>query len=174
MQSFVSSVREKEKKRVNRKGSDVSRKMFWITTAACFLIDQASKLAVLRIVGENSTRKFFSYFSLTCIKNKGICFGMFNSGSTAKYIIVLSIIVAAAIAVYVQKETLSRPLLLTLGLIQGGIVGNLADRVRFGAVVDFIDFRIWPVFNFADTFIVSGVILTILIGFQGKKCVLYS
>ena len=55
----------------------------------------------------------------------------------------------------------SKFLLFSLGLVEGGIIGNLIDRVRFGYVIDFLNFKVWPVFNFGDIFIVVGTFLTI-------------
>ena len=62
---------------------------------------------------------------------------------------------------YFQKE--HKELSWPLALIAGGILGNLLDRIIYGAVFDFINFHFWPVFNLADTFIVCGVILAIFI-----------
>ena len=55
-----------------------------------------------------------------------------------------------------------------IGFILGGAIGNLTDRIRFGYVVDFLDFRIWPVFNLADSFITIGVCLFLWLAFRGR------
>lgn len=95
-------------------------------------------------------------FDLTFITNTGAAFGLFQDRSFLFAII--AIVISVGIIIYVrqlpQEEWLLR---LCLAMQLGGAMGNLLDRVRLGYVVDFADFHQWPVFNFADTFIVVGV-----------------
>jgi signal peptidase II len=97
-------------------------------------------------------------FNITFVKNTGAAFGIFPNGSTLFALI--AVVVAVAIAVYFRHIPNHEWVIkISLSMQLGGAIGNLIDRVRLGYVVDFFDFRMWPVFNFADTFIVVGVML---------------
>lgn len=97
-------------------------------------------------------------FNITFVKNTGAAFGLFPNGSTLFAII--AVIVSVAIAIYFRHVPNHEWLIkVSLAMQLGGALGNLLDRVRLGYVVDFVDFHRWPVFNFADTFIVVGVLL---------------
>ena len=92
-------------------------------------------------------------------------------------IIVVAIVSVAAILIYVSRPSLKRaPVTIALGLVLGGTIGNLIDRLAFGAVADFISIGIgyhrWPMFNVADTAIVAGVIVLlffVLFGFRKRE-----
>jgi signal peptidase II len=95
-------------------------------------------------------------FNLTFITNTGAAFGLFQDRSLLFAIV--AIVISIGIIFYVRQLPQDEWLLrLSLGMQLGGAFGNLLDRVRLGYVVDFADFHQWPVFNFADTFIVVGV-----------------
>jgi len=97
-------------------------------------------------------------FNLTFVKNTGAAFGLFPNGSTL--FVIIAVVVTAGIALYFRHIPRGEWLLkISLAMQFGGAMGNLLDRVRLGYVVDFVDFHMWPVFNFADTFIVVGVLL---------------
>ena len=93
------------------------------------------------------------------VRNSGAAFGMFPQGGTL--FLAIAVVVVCAIAWYYLQRAHTSPLWvrLSLGLMLGGALGNLVDRVRFGYVVDFIDLGWWPVFNVADSSIVVGVTL---------------
>jgi signal peptidase II len=97
-------------------------------------------------------------FSIHHVRNTGIAFGLF-SDRTSGVILVTSIAVAAML-VFFARSARRHPLLpVALGLVLGGSVSNLVDRLRQGYVTDFLDLDYWPAFNLADTFIVAGVAL---------------
>jgi signal peptidase II len=97
-------------------------------------------------------------FSMTMVTNTGAAFGLFP-GLGAVFMVV-AIVVVVVIAIYYWHMPEGQFLIkLSLGLQLGGALGNLLDRLRFGYVIDFIDFKIWPVFNLADASIVLGVAL---------------
>jgi signal peptidase II len=97
-------------------------------------------------------------FSIHHVQNTGIAFGLFADSTTA--VIVLTAAAVTAMLVFFARQAQRHPLLpVALGLVIGGSVSNLVDRVRLGHVTDFLDFRYWPAFNLADTFIVVGVAL---------------
>ena len=100
-------------------------------------------------------------FSIHHVQNSGIAFGLFASATAA--VIVLTLIAVGWMVVYFARSGARHPLLpVAVGLLIGGSVSNLADRVRLGHVTDFLDLRYWPAFNLADSFIVIGV--AILLG----------
>lgn len=109
-------------------------------------------------------------FSLTYIRNSGIAFGLFNEGSSTLKIALLSIATLLALAFLIwllsgldKKDFLGG---LSIGMIAGGAVGNLIDRIRLGEVIDFLDFYWgsyhWPAFNVADSSITVGVALLVV------------
>jgi len=100
---------------------------------------------------------------LTYVQNTGTAFGLFRE-HTFVFVIISSVVIAILL-----WFALARPHLLgislsgdgatAVGLIIGGAIGNLADRLVFGYVIDFVDFQVWPVFNAADAGIVLGTIV---------------
>ena len=142
------------------------------TAAAVAILDQLSKAAVLahfagRILGDGEP--VTSFFSLALTYNRGISFGLFNGGAGVNALF-FSLAAAAIIAVLVYwlSRVTSPFLAVAIGLIIGGAVGNVIDRIRLGAVVDFLDFHIgslhWPAFNLADSAICIGVAAMLLDG----------
>lgn len=99
-------------------------------------------------------------FHITYILNPGAAFGILEH-QTVFFIGVALVLFAALAYFYPRLPAGNRVLRAGIGLQAGGAVGNLIDRVRTGYVVDFFDFRIWPVFNIADIAIVTGVGLII-------------
>jgi signal peptidase II len=95
------------------------------------------------------------------VQNSGIAFGLF-SRATAVVIVLTTIAVAWMLLFFLRSGARHPVLPVALGLVIGGSVSNLLDRVRLGYVTDFIDLRYWPAFNLADSFIVVGV--AILLG----------
>ncbi len=98
-------------------------------------------------------------FHFSLVHNSGIAFGLFKNQTI--FFIILSIIVIIYILsdsiFHLKQYTLKKHI--ALGLILGGALGNLLDRIRLGCVVDFLDFRVWPVFNIADSSITIGMVL---------------
>lgn len=147
-------------------------KIGWAAYAlAAFVIvaDQISKYWILYVYDLPSrfTTPIAGPFSLTMVWNKGVSFGLFRAEvDLARWVLtIFSVGVAIALAIWVRK--VQRPLLgVGLGLVIGGAIGNAIDRVRFGAVVDFLDFQrlgFFPwVFNVADSAITVGVVFLLL------------
>ena len=94
-------------------------------------------------------------FHLTFVKNTGAAFGIFKGGNI--FFIVISILIILFLLFYFyryfKKNIYTK---ISFGLIIGGAIGNLIDRIKLNYVVDYLDFRIWPVFNLADSAIVVG------------------
>jgi signal peptidase II len=138
---------------------------------ATLVIDQATKAAVqaLMYLGE-SIPVLPPVFYLTYIMNPGAAFGLLAYQKTL--FVTVTVLLVAGVLLGYRKLPSGRPLLrYGLGLVLGGALGNLVDRLRFGRVVDFLDFRVWPVFNLADTAIVIGACLLVweLLGDYNKK-----
>ncbi len=96
---------------------------------------------------------------LTLVHNTGTAFGLFQDKNF--FFVILSVVVIAGLAVLSLKEGKKSDSVFSwvpLVLLLGGAVGNLIDRLRFGYVIDFIDFRFWPVFNIADSCITVGIV----------------
>lgn len=140
--------------------------LIWLTIAGIWIIDRILKVMIQGnfTLGE-SVVIIPDFFHLTYVLNPGAAFGLLPGRS---WIFILTAVVVFVGIIYAQfkiprKEWLMR---LTLGLIGGGALGNLYDRLVIGKVVDFLDFQIWPfVFNFADCAIVVGAGLMILMMF---------
>jgi len=130
--------------------------------ALVLALDQLSKAWVLRHIPLNEAwapiPSLARYFTFTHVTNTGAAFGIFPNGGAI--FLAIAVVVVVAIVVYTRYLSTERwPVLLSLGLQLGGALGNLIDRLRFGHVVDFLDFKFWPTFNVADSAIVVGVAL---------------
>jgi signal peptidase II len=138
-----------------------------LTAAAIALVlDQVSKFALydLLVAKEQRAIEVLPFFNLVTVWNYGISFGMFNSGSASGSIIFVGLALAIVVALLVWLRNVTTPLIAAaLGLVIGGAIGNVIDRLRFGAVFDFLDFHAagwhWPAFNIADSAICIGVFL---------------
>lgn len=122
--------------------------------ALLLIFDQLTKYFARKLTFSIPLIKNFLH--LTYVKNTGIGFGLFQN--TNPYMIWISIIALGFILFYydnIPKKLFPKLMILFL---TAGIIGNLIDRIIFGHVIDFIDFRIWPVFNIADSLITTGII----------------
>lgn len=141
---------------------------FYILGIILIALDQITKLLIIDKLSPGQTVPIISgIFHFTYIRNPGIAFGLFPKMNTI--IIILSIITVFLLFT-VYRKTNSDNLLIRASLIfiASGAIGNLIDRIRYSVVIDFIDFRIWPVFNLADAFIVAGVAVIISCQLAGK------
>lgn len=133
--------------------------MTWIIIISAIVADRVSKVICrqyLRPLGSIPVIK--GVFHLTYVENTGAAFGMLQGNTW--FLILTSVLVSAVVAYLIWKvKPENRYVKLSLALILGGALGNLVDRVLLGYVVDFLDFRIWPVFNIADSCVVVGAIL---------------
>lgn len=142
--------------------------MIFFIAILVVVFDQVSKLLLSRNLPLNSSIPVIKdFFHLTLVHNTGIAFGALKDNSR---IILLVTVVGVGLIIYSMKKDLFTPKLtlnsktllirkLSIGFILGGAVGNMIDRLRFGYVVDFLDFRIWPVFNLADSCITIGAVI---------------
>jgi len=129
-----------------------------VVAGTAVIADQLTKSVVSRRLPIGDAVASLGPFSIHHVQNTGIAFGLFADSTTA--VIVLTAAAVTAMLVFFARQAQRHPLLpVALGLVIGGSVSNLIDRVRLGHVTDFLDFLYWPAFNLADTFIVIGVAL---------------
>jgi signal peptidase II len=124
--------------------------------AAVAAVDQTTKQIVVASIDRDEHRNIFLGLDLTYVRNKGVAFGALGGGGTL--VTVLTIAAVALLAVYFAFNAEKRYLWLPFGMVAGGALSNLADRLRDGAVVDFLDPILWPAFNLADVAIVFGIL----------------
>ena len=124
--------------------------------AAAVFGDQLTKHVVTSELGMGESASVVGPFEIHRVQNSGIAFGLFSSATAV--VIVLTAIAVGWMIVFFARSGSRHPVIpAALGLLIGGSVSNLADRVRLGHVTDFLDVGWWPAFNLADTFIVLGV-----------------
>ena len=138
----------------------MGRKYLTVLSTALIIvfIDQIAKFLIKTNFQLNQTLPIINnIFHLTYIHNFGAGFGILQQ---QRWILAfISIIVIGFIFYYLDRiREKERLLQLLAGFVLGGTIGNLTDRIINGYVIDFLDFRIWPVFNFADSFVTIGVI----------------
>jgi len=127
-----------------------------VVAGAAVVADQLTKQLVGRTLGLGESVDIVGPFSIHHVQNSGIAFGLF--GSRTSIVIVVTAIAVGAMLVFFARSGRRHPVLpVALGLVLGGSIANLVDRVRLGHVTDFLDLVAWPAFNLADTFIVVGV-----------------
>ena len=127
-----------------------------VIAVAAAVADQVTKMIVSNRLALDDSVHIAGPFSIHHVQNSGIAFGLFASATPV--VIVLTAIAVAWMLWFFARSGARHPILpVALGLVVGGSASNLVDRVRSGHVTDFLDFRYWPAFNLADTFIVVGV-----------------
>lgn len=149
---------------------------------AVIILDQLTKVLVLNSIGIEPVaaipdgtaigQVFPPILNFTYVLNTGVSFGLFGGGAGRWILSIFSVLVAIALGIWALRS--HRGLLLgAIGLIMGGAIGNAIDRIRFGGVVDFIDFSgtgLFPwIFNIADSGITVGVVLLILDSFLSER-----
>ena len=152
--------------------------LFFTTLLLVVGLDQISKMYVSSVMSLHASHPVIDgFFNITYVRNPGAAFGFLSNAAPMFRSLFLIVVSAAAIVMilWFLAKNKSAAMLLTfaLSLILGGAVGNLLDRIRFGNVVDFLDFYIaswhWPAFNVADSAISVGAVLLIVEMFVRKK-----
>ncbi len=138
--------------------------VFFLVSLLVVTIDQLSKIGIRATLAPGETLFVVgSFLRLTQVHNTGIIFGLLQ-GHPFLFTVIISV-VAGVTLLFVLFFSHRFPFLgnkkgkLALGLVFGGAIGNLIDRLRFGYVTDFIDVGVWPVFNIADSALTIGVVL---------------
>jgi signal peptidase II len=150
----------------------MSRTWRWFALAAAIVVaDQLTKWAVLANFAHGERRELTGFLNLVLVYNKGAAFSMFADadGWQTPLLVGFALVAAAVVGYLIVRNPGKRLLSLGLALILGGALGNLIDRLRYGQVVDFLDFHAWgwhwPAFNVADSAICVGAAVLILEGF---------
>jgi signal peptidase II len=136
------------------------------TAGVVVALDQATKQLAVSHIERGEHVSVFPGLELTNARNTGVAFGALEGGG-----LVVAILIGLSLALLVGYFIVHRDmpwLWLPVGLLLGGALGNLADRARQGAVIDFIDPVAWPAFNLADACIVIGV-LVLLYVVEGRQ-----
>jgi signal peptidase II len=143
--------------------------------AVVLVLDQATKWWMLEVVGIalRPPIEVTPFFNLVMVWNRGVSFGLFAHEAEVMPYVLSGVAVAIAVALLVWLARAERRwIAAAIGLVVGGAVGNVIDRLRFGAVADFFDVHVagwhWPAFNVADAAIVVGVGMILLDGFATR------
>ena len=140
------------------------------TAALAFALDQATKWWVLaHLMDPPRVIPVTPFFNLVLAWNRGVSFGLLSADHPATPWLLSSLALAVIAGLVVWTTRDRRPgMAASIGFIVGGALGNVVDRLRHGAVTDFLDFHVagyhWPAFNLADTAIFVGVALLLLVG----------
>ena len=156
---------------MNRKQEKETFLLGLLIVLAVLTLDQATKWwIVTEVMNPPRFIPVFPSFNLVMGWNRGISFGIFDSSSPPNQwlLIGLALVIVTILLIWLKRAA-NRLVSVALGLIIGGALGNVVDRIHYGAVADFLDFYIgdfhWPAFNVADTGITIGVIILVLESF---------
>ena len=159
---MVKKKRNQKKKQIRKgnKSSDKKNIFLLSLTIIVIIIDQLTKYLVRNFIRLNQSIPIIkNIFHLTYRYNTGAGFGILQNQNLL--LIIIGIVVLAFVINFCLKSK-EHAMKIMLSLLSGGIIGNLIDRIIFGHVIDFIDLRIWPVFNVADSVITIIVIALII------------
>jgi signal peptidase II len=138
-----------------------------LVAAFVLALDQITKALVSGSIALGDSRHLLPGVSLVHAENSGVAFSLLT-GSEAAVVAVTVVIVVAVLAFFATHRR-RRLLWLATGMIVGGALGNLLDRVRAGAVTDFIQLPHWPAFNVADASITTGVVILLVVIERGDR-----
>lgn len=149
---------------LSRGSRNVLMNVYFFVSAVCILIlDQVTKYIIIEKLPVNSSIEVIrGFFYITHVKNSGAAFGLFqDSIGTLTIISIVAIVLIIILKIILKLNYAFYNV--SLGFILGGALGNLIDRYFVGEVTDFINFTYWPVFNIADSFIIIGFCLIIIL-----------
>lgn len=132
---------------------------FLIPFLVLLISDQAVKFLVRHTLTEGQSIPIFeNIFHITYVENPGAAFGIL-ANQRILFLVLTAVITGVMIYLYFSLHNKKSPTAIGLGIVVSGAIGNFIDRFLFGTVTDFLDFRIWPVFNIADICICVGLAL---------------
>ncbi|MDT0595833.1 signal peptidase II [Glaciecola petra] len=150
-------------------------RFLWISVIV-FVVDQASKMAIVNAMYEFESIQITSFFNLFYVHNHGAAFSFLSnaSGWQRYFLSAVALIVSALILWWLRQSNRDQILLpVAFSFILGGAIGNVFDRIVHGYVIDFLDFYYktshWPAFNVADSAIFLGAVLLIIDMFKNKE-----
>jgi signal peptidase II len=133
-----------------------------LVLAGVLVVDQVSKLLVRGGMERGEEDPILPGLKLVHVRNEGVAFGLDPGGGTTLLIVLVALALLALVLYFVRHQ--AKPLVwLPVGLLIGGAVGNLVDRVRDGGVTDFLKIPLWPAFNVADIAITVGVLALVFV-----------
>jgi signal peptidase II len=133
-----------------------------VASLATLALDQLSKAAVRIYLPQDKEGISFSFLTLRQVRNPGTAFGIVQGRSWTLFLASVAVFAVLLLVLWKWGGPGRGPFQAGLGLIIGGAVGNIVDRIALGAVVDFVDVGFWPVFNLADVAIVVGAGMVML------------
>lgn len=138
------------------------------------IADQYTKQWAVENFSQLFTKEVTPFFNFVLVYNRGIAFGLFNSSPQIGQIAMIVVaLLVCCILLFLMFKSHQPENVFAYGLIVGGALGNVVDRMVHGAVVDFLDFHLldyhWPAFNLADSFIFVGVAALLVSNFRIKK-----
>lgn len=140
---------------------------FSLIASLVFFLDRVTKIYIMtHYAAGDGFPVIPGIFHVTFVRNTGAAFGMMREHLPVLIVISVGFIL---FFIFFLLKKIFTPMLWAWALIIAGALGNLYDRLFYGYVVDFLDFRVWPVFNFADSAICIGVAAVCLEGFMRKK-----
>ena len=145
-----------------------------ILSAVIVILDQLSKAWLIGWLQEQGGwQQITGFFNLVMVWNRGISFGMLQSGDTGRWLLVVfSLAVCLGLGFWLRRQIRRWPSY-ALGAVIGGALGNIIDRIWRGAVADFFDFHLmgyhWPAFNVADSAITIGVAMLLYDSFRTES-----
>jgi signal peptidase II len=135
--------------------------------AAIVIADQVTKALVRSSLARGEEEPVLGFVKLVHVRNEGVAFGAFAGGGTIVAVLV-AVAVVALLAYFASHA--ERPLVwIPTGMLLGGAMGNIIDRLRDGAVTDFVKLPAWPAFNVADISITLGVVVLLWVMERGDR-----
>jgi signal peptidase II len=125
------------------------------------VVDQATKAIINTALERGEEISLVLGIELVSVRNSGIAFGLLDNGGAL--LLAVTAVTLAVLVGWFATQPLRPGLWLAIGLLTGGAIGNLGDRLRAGEVTDFLDLPLWPAFNLADVAITAGIVVLALI-----------
>lgn len=146
--------------RISKKLISTSIWAVWAGVTVIFILDQVSKYLVTHFMRAGQSIPLINgVLDLTFVMNTGAAFGMFKSQPSVFIVVAVIAVFFINLILILKPDHMNAAEKTSLCFILAGTLGNLTDRLRMGAVVDFLDFKVWPVFNLADCFITAGAVV---------------
>ncbi|WP_372789738.1 signal peptidase II [Paraconexibacter sp.] len=149
-------------------GSARSWRLAAVVLTVVLGLDQLTKALVRSGVQPGDSDPIFPALKLVHVENRGVAFGAFSDGGQGVVIVVIAVALVALLA-YFATHADQRGIWLPTGLLMGGAVGNIVDRIARGGVTDFLKLPGWPAFNVADIAITLGVVALLIVIERGDR-----
>jgi signal peptidase II len=138
-----------------------------LVIAAVLVLDQVTKAIVMGSIERGERIEVLPFLDLVRVMNEGVAFGFLGDGERSTVLIITGVALLF-VFVWFLRDPMRPWSWLAIGLLAGGAIGNLVDRVLRDGVVDFIDVSVWPSFNVADIAITAGAAILVLAAFAGE------